>query len=107
MINCKTAEKEIASYLNGTLKSKDALDLIRHVEECPLCHEELTIQYLVSVGLNDLDDLDNLDVDSMIKRSKHDIMHALHVDDMAERLLYGLMFFGIFLISFAVLLFLF
>lgn len=107
MITCKTAEKEIASYLNGTLASVDALELLHHVQECPQCHEELTIQYLVSVGLNDLDDCDNLDVDSMIKRSKHDLMHTLHVEDIAERLLYGLIFFGIFFISFAILLFLF
>ena len=49
-MNCKEAEKLIPSFLIKQLNSRDLNQFLLHVEECPECMEELTIQYLVMTG---------------------------------------------------------
>ena len=46
-MNCKEAEKMIPAFLVKQLNSRDLNQFLLHVEECPECMEELTIQYLV------------------------------------------------------------
>lgn len=49
-MNCKEAEKMIPAFLVKQLNSRDLNQFLLHVEECPECMEELTIQYLVMIG---------------------------------------------------------
>lgn len=49
-MNCKDAEKLIPPFLVKQLNSRDLNQFLLHVEECPECMEELTIQYLVMTG---------------------------------------------------------
>lgn len=49
-MNCKDAEKLIPSFLVKQLNSRELNQFLLHVEECPECMEELTIQYLVMIG---------------------------------------------------------
>lgn len=49
-MNCKDAEKMIPVFLTKQLNSHDLNQFLLHVEECPECMEELTIQYLVMIG---------------------------------------------------------
>jgi len=49
-MNCKEAEKMIPAFLVKQLNSRDLNQFLIHVEECPECMEELTIQYLVMIG---------------------------------------------------------
>lgn len=49
-MNCKDAEKLIPSFLVKKINSRELNQFLLHVEECPECMEELTIQYLVMTG---------------------------------------------------------
>ena len=49
-MNCKETEKLIPSFLVKQLNNRDLKQFLLHVEECPQCMEELTIQYLVMIG---------------------------------------------------------
>lgn len=49
-MNCKEAEKMIPAFLVKQLNNRDLNEFLMHVEDCPECMEELTIQYLVMIG---------------------------------------------------------
>ena len=49
-MNCKEAEKMIPAFLVKQLNNRELDQFLLHVEECPECMEELTIQYLVMIG---------------------------------------------------------
>ena len=49
-MNCKEAEKMIPTFLVKQLNNRDLNEFLMHVEDCPECMEELTIQYLVMIG---------------------------------------------------------
>lgn len=55
-IDCLTAEKQINCFLKGEMDNRTATRFLRHIEECSSCREELSIQFLVSVGLERLED---------------------------------------------------
>lgn len=54
-MNCKEEEKKIPAFLQDDLDFKDLEQFIKHIEECPDCKEELTIQFLVLEGLERLE----------------------------------------------------
>ncbi|MBR3601106.1 MAG: zf-HC2 domain-containing protein [Lachnospiraceae bacterium] len=49
-MNCKEAEKMIPAFLVKQLNNRDLNEFLMHLEDCPECMEELTIQYLVMIG---------------------------------------------------------
>lgn len=49
-MNCKEAEKLIPAFLVKQLNNQELEQFLIHMEECPECMEELTIQYLVMTG---------------------------------------------------------
>jgi len=49
-MNCKEAEKMIPAFLVKQLNNRELNQFLLHVEDCPECMEELTIQYLVMIG---------------------------------------------------------
>ena len=49
-MTCKETEKMIPAFLVKQLINRDLNQFLIHVEECPECMEELTIQYLVMIG---------------------------------------------------------
>ena len=55
-MNCKEAEKSIAKFIENSLNDKEMDEFIVHVQECPQCMEELSIQYLVAVGMSRLEE---------------------------------------------------
>ncbi len=76
MMNCNETIKLIPEFLDDDLDNQDLSDFLSHVDSCPECREELTIQFLVKVGMQRLEDgntfnlsseLDNLLSDSKKK----------------------------------------
>ena len=55
-MTCKDIEKLIPSFLDDDLDNKDLSEFISHIEGCSECKEELTIQFLVKVGMKRLED---------------------------------------------------
>ena len=78
MMDCNTAQKLIPEFLDDDMDNQELSDFLSHVDACPECKEELTIQFLVKVGMQRLEDgntfnlsseLDNLLADSKKKLS--------------------------------------
>ena len=55
-MTCKEAEKLIPLFLDDDLDNKDLAEFIEHIDNCPECKEELTIQFLVKTGMQRLED---------------------------------------------------
>ena len=55
-ITCKEAKKYIAKFIENNMEDEDMELFINHVDNCPQCMEELSIQYLVAVGMNRLEE---------------------------------------------------
>ena len=55
-MTCKDAEKLIPLFLDDDLDNRDLSDFLSHMENCAECKEELTIQFLVKVGMKRLED---------------------------------------------------
>ena len=55
-MTCKEADKLIPKFLDDDLDNRELSEFLSHVETCPGCKEELTIQFLVKVGMKRLED---------------------------------------------------
>lgn len=55
-MNCKECEKKISNFIANALEEDEAEAFIKHIESCPECKEELSIQYLVNEGIARLED---------------------------------------------------
>lgn len=61
-MNCKEAEKKIPSFLQDDLDGSKLEEFMEHVESCPECKEELSIQLLVTEGLEQLEEGNNFNL---------------------------------------------
>ena len=50
-MECKTFEKQISDFLKRKLDYVTLKNFLDHMEQCPACKEELTIQFLMEEGL--------------------------------------------------------
>lgn len=66
-MDCKDAQREISLYLEGKLNGKKELRFLDHVENCPECMEELSIQYLIKEGTARLEDGSSFDLNRELK----------------------------------------
>lgn len=55
MLDCKDYEKLIPDFLADKLDSETAENFIEHVETCQECMEEVSIQFLITEGMNRLE----------------------------------------------------
>lgn len=86
-MECKEVQKNIPAFLNDELTGKAAELFLNHIEECPECREELSIQYLVREGTARLEgggsfdlskDLDEL-IDVSYKKIKNQRRAAMAI----------------------------
>ncbi|MBQ7766913.1 MAG: zf-HC2 domain-containing protein [Lachnospiraceae bacterium] len=61
-MECKEVQKNIHSFIDDQLDSKESLAFIEHIKKCPNCKEELSIEFLVVTGLQRLDDAEAFDL---------------------------------------------
>jgi hypothetical protein len=71
---CKEADRVIPLFLSDDLNNQELNDFLNHIDTCPECKEELTIQFLVSEGMQRLEDGDTFnlmnELDGIIKSAK-------------------------------------
>ena len=76
-MNCKQAESMIPAYLRDELEPDDLLEFLNHVDTCDECREELSIQFLITDGLNSLNTGDSYDLqsamDDKVRSSRREI----------------------------------
>lgn len=61
-MECKEFIREIPLFIENKLNFFKLRDFCRHMENCPDCREELTIQFLVTEGIQRLEDGDTFDL---------------------------------------------
>lgn len=61
-MNCKEFEKNIPDFISGKLDFLTLKEFGEHMEKCPGCKEELVIQFLVTEGMQRLEDGDAFDL---------------------------------------------
>lgn len=62
MLDCKDYEKLIPDFLADRLDSETAEKFIAHIEICPECMEEVSIQFLITEGMARLEEGSNFEL---------------------------------------------
>ncbi|MCM1121195.1 MAG: zf-HC2 domain-containing protein [Eubacterium sp.] len=62
VMDCKEAEKKIPFFLDDELDGRELAEFVEHIEECPDCKEELSIQFLVTEGMERLEQGNNFNL---------------------------------------------
>ena len=52
---CEEARKLNKDFIEGSLESKKLAEYIKHIESCRNCYEELDITYIVTLGLDGIE----------------------------------------------------
>ena len=78
MIECKQMEKLIPQFLDDDLDNQDLSDFLDHIDNCPECKEELTIQFLVRVGMQRLEDGNTFNLVKELERELADAKKKMH-----------------------------
>lgn len=78
-MNCKEEEKKIPAFLQDDLDFKDLEQFIEHIEECPECKEELTIQFLVSEGLERLEAGQSFNLQNALAARLEEAKHQIRI----------------------------
>lgn len=86
-MDCKDEEKMIPVFLQDELDIKVLNQFIEHIDECPECMEELSIQFLVAEGLERLEAGNNFNLQKALTTRLLDARHQIKV---RQALLYTL-----------------
>ena len=78
MIECKQMEKLIPQFLDDDLDNQDLADFLDHIDNCPECQEELTIQFLVRVGMQRLEDGNTFNLVKELDRELAEAKKKMH-----------------------------
>lgn len=89
-MNCKEAEKTIPSFLNDELDGDDLAEFVEHIEGCPECKEELSIQFLVSEGLEQLEQGNNFNLQEALVETLDTADDRIRINRFLRRVLFGL-----------------
>ena len=66
-LDCKQTEKLMAPFIRDTIDNRTKRAFLSHVEHCSSCMEELSIQFLVTTGLQRLESGDTFDLNRELR----------------------------------------
>ena len=78
-MNCKETERMIPLFLEDNLDNQEMQEFLIHVNSCASCREELTIQFLISVGLKRLEDGNTFNLAGELEQKLRDAGHKMKV----------------------------
>ncbi len=78
-MNCKETEKMIPVFLRRELDGNELEEFIEHIEQCPECKEELSIQFLVTEGMEHLEDGNNFNLQQALEESLEEAEHEVKI----------------------------
>lgn len=87
-MTCKDAEKLIPIFIKDELNYIELEKFIDHIEECPDCMEEMSIQFLVTEGMVRLEQGSAFDLNQELR-------NLLEVSKARIRVHKGMQYFGI------------
>ena len=71
-------EKLIPQFLDDDLDNQDLSDFLDHIDSGPECKEELTIQFLVRVGMQRLEDGNTFNLVQELERELTEAKKKMH-----------------------------
>ncbi len=71
-------EKLIPQFLDDDLDNQDLANFLDHIDNCPECKEELTIQFLVRVGMQRLEDGNTFNLVKELERELAEAKKKMH-----------------------------
>ncbi len=86
-MNCKEAEKKIPSFLNDELDGRGLAEFVAHIEDCPDCMEELSIQFLVTEGMEQLEQGNNFNLQEALTTKLNDADYRIRVNRILRHIL--------------------
>lgn len=86
-MNCKEFEKQIPDFMNRKMDFRKLKEFSEHMEKCESCKEELVIQFLVSEGVQLLEEGDTFDLQKELDERLNEAKHKV-------KLHYGFLRFG-------------
>lgn len=87
VMNCKEAEKKIPSFLNDELDGRGLAEFVEHIEDCPECMEELSIQFLVAEGMEQLEQGNNFNLQEALTTKLHDADYRIRINRILRHIL--------------------
>lgn len=63
-MECREYRKLIQPFLKNSLDERKTKELLKHIDECPACYEEMRTEYLVVEGLKRLESGQNFDLNT-------------------------------------------
>ncbi|MDE7339679.1 MAG: hypothetical protein K2N80_03835 [Lachnospiraceae bacterium] len=78
-MDCKEEEKMIPVFLQDELDIKALKQFIEHIDGCPECMEELSIQFLVAEGLERLEAGNNFNLQKALATRLLDARYQIKV----------------------------
>ena len=85
-MNCNEAEHLIPEYLNDRMDNWQLEEFLHHVKTCPDCREELTIQLLVKVGLQKLEESGDFNLIREMNTQMEEAEHRLKVRNILQNI---------------------
>lgn len=67
-MNCKEVEKNIPRFIHKECTAKEEIVLLEHILQCPECKEELSIQFLLTEGINRLENGESFDLNKELDK---------------------------------------
>lgn len=89
-MQCKDTEKMIPTFLRDELDSGELNRFIEHMDSCSECMEELSIQFLVSEGLERIESGNNFNLQNALNKKMWIAKHDIRVNKTLKRILHWL-----------------
>ncbi len=86
-MNCKEAEKKIPSFLQDELDGRNLAEFVGHIDECPECMEELSIQFLVAEGMEQLEKGNSFNLQEALHYKLADADYKIRLNRVLRRIL--------------------
>jgi len=81
VMDCKEFEKLIPDFISQKLDYPGLLRFREHMEHCEDCKEELTIQFLVTEGIQRLEDGNAFDLQKELRLCQEEARRKIHFHD--------------------------
>lgn len=83
-MDCKEFERRIPAFISNTLEYRELKRFLAHVDICPECREELTIQVLISEGLARLEEGSAFDLQKELDRRMQEAQRRIRMHKMMK-----------------------
>lgn len=78
-LSCKQTEKLINHFIGGDMDNRTKWQFLDHIDSCPVCKEELSIQFLVTTGMQRVENGDTFDLNRELRTKMNMERHHLQV----------------------------